>query len=470
MNILHLSAECYPIAKVGGLADVVGALPKYLTLNGHKAQVIMPRYQLPFFLKHKFREVYSGQIDLGDQLYDFYIQSLSESELGFEVHFVHIPGLLDLDSVYTHDDSHRFTAFQRAALQWICTWSQLPDILHCHDHHTGLVPFMMSYCHEFERLKSIPSMLSIHNAQYQGWFSHDQGHIIPDFDRKYIGLLDWDGVINPLAAAIKCAWKVNTVSPSYMEELQNNANGLESLLFHEREKCLGILNGIDTQVWNPMTDPLIHKNYKATSVFSGKKANKKYVCNKFNLPVELPLFAFIGRLVYEKGSDLFPAVFESLLSRKQCSILLLGSGDPATEQALRQLQEKDLGTYNHYIGYDEQLSHQIYAGADFLLMPSRVEPCGLNQLYSLAYGTIPIVRATGGLKDTVVDIAAGGFGFVHQQCEVDEIVQTVERAIAYYQQDPKMQKNRQRLMGIDHSWENAATNYLNVYESLKALS
>ena len=466
MNIIHISAECYPVAKVGGLADVVGALPKYQNAQGEHASVIMPFYDLAFTKTNRFKNIGSGSVKLAEEQYKFNVLQLVDMDLGFTLYLIDIPALLFKEYVYSADDSKRFTAFQIAALQWLGTQKQLPDVIHCHDHHTGLVPFMMQYCYDFELFKNTASVLSIHNAQYQGWFSHKHIDWIPAFKAEYTGLLDWDGNINPLACAIKCAWRVNTVSPSYMEELKQHANGLEGLLSHESAKCVGILNGIDTQVWDTVTDSYLVKNYTLATNTSGKKANKKWLCDTYNLDIDQPLFAFIGRLVYEKGSDLFPEAFEQVLHNQNVSILLLGSGDPKTEEELMALREKFKGKYNSYIGYDEKLSHIVYAGADFLLMPSRVEPCGLNQMYSLRYGTIPIVRGIGGLKDTIVDIEDGGFGLMHDDTTVEQIVSSVKRAATLYKDQVKIKKLRKQIMNIDHSWDRSARVYIQLYNSL----
>jgi len=466
MNILHISAECYPIAKVGGLADVVGALPKYQNILGEDASVIMPYYNIAFTKANNFDTVHKGVLVLSTESYSYTVLKLLDSDLGFDLFLVDIPKLLFKDYVYSFDDSDRFLAFSIATLDWVLKAKNKPDIIHCHDHHTALTPFMMSHSYKYDGLKNTPTILTIHNAQYQGWFSHDKIGNIPQFDRSKTGLLDWDGSINPLASGIKCAWRVNTVSPSYMEEMKFSANGLESLLVHESAKCIGILNGIDAKVWNTETDNYLIKNYSDSNILSGKKANKRWLCEKFNLDIDKPLFAFIGRLVREKGSDLFPEVFDIILKKNNVSILLLGSGEKETEQKLKALKKRYKGNYNAFIGYDEKLSHYIYAGADFLLMPSRVEPCGLNQMYALRYGTIPVVRAIGGLKDTVIDISDGGFGFVHNDVNVEDICSVIERATDFYSNKKEFKKIRKSNMKIDHSWDNSAKAYINLYKSL----
>lgn len=466
MTIFHLSAECYPIAKVGGLGDVVGALPKYQNQLGEKSSVIMPFYDNKFTKTHKFETVYSSTLSLGKSL-DFKILTLKTNDLGFEIYFVDVPYLLYKDYVYSDKDTGRFLAFQIAALNWLVQLEEIPTLIHCHDHHTGLIPFMMSQCYAYQALKSVPSVLTIHNAQYQGWFSHDLMHLIPPFDFNHVGLLDWNKMVNPLASGIKCAWKVTTVSQSYMEELKYAANGLEFLLQSESHKCVGILNGIDTSVWNPKTDDYIIKNYSTQSVESGKAANKAWICEQFNLDPELPLFVFIGRLVGEKGADLLPYIFDTALKSKKMSLVMLGSGDTNVENQLDALKQTYIGYYNNFIGYDEKLAHILYAGADFILMPSRVEPCGLNQMYALRYGTVPIVNSVGGLKDTVIDVEDSGFGIRHSGPTVHEVVKAIGRGISFYEQTEYFKKNRNLIMQIDHSWDVSAQSYINLYHSIQ---
>ena len=408
MNVLHISAECYPIAKVGGLADVVGSLPKYQQKIGVNSNVVMPYYDTVFSQNNSFKSIYKNSLLLGETIFNFKILKLENSTLGFDLFCVDVRELLFKDYVYSSDDTERFLAFQIAALDWILQRENTPKVIHCHDHHTGLIPFMLSQSYEYKSLRNIPTVLTIHNAQYQGWFSHEKVDLIPEFDFSNVGLLDWNQTINPLAAGIKCAWKVTTVSPSYMNELKLNANGLESLIQAENSKCVGILNGIDSEVWNPEKDTFIDQNFSTETIQEGKKANKDWLCDAFNLDPNRPLIVFIGRLVGEKGADLFPEAFDLALKNSDISLLVLGSGMSDVEKELELLKVPFKGVYNAFIGYDESLSHKMYAGADFLLMPSRVEPCGLNQMYSLRYGTVPVTSKVGGLKDTVIDINEGG--------------------------------------------------------------
>lgn len=470
MEIIHISAECYPVAKVGGLADVVGALPKYQNKIGHIAKVVMPAYESKFLNENEFEVAFDAWGNYGNHHFSYRILREKTNKLGFDLYLIHIKGLTDRPGVYGYgDDTERFMAFQLAVLDWMAQWEHRPDVVHCHDHHTGLIPFMMTNCLKYDAIKSIPTVLTIHNAQYQGQFGWDKLYYFPAFDLWKGGLLGWEDAINPLASAIKCAWRVTTVSQNYLGEMMNNARGLESLLRQESWKSIGILNGIDNEVWNPETDPMLTKNYQQKTIEAGKKANKEALCQTFQLQPDKPLFTFIGRLVDEKGADLLPDIFYSALQQHgdDLNILVLGSGDSWVEGRLNQLKDFFGNRYNAYIGYNEQVSHQIYAGADFLLMPSRVEPCGLNQLYALRYGTVPIVRRVGGLKDTVVDIGDGGFGICHDQTSVWDVSHAIGRALAFYHDKKAFKTVRKTMMKIDHSWERAALNYVELYQILK---
>ena len=469
MEIFHISAECYPVAKVGGLADVVGALPKYLNKIGHTAKVVVPGYDNKFTQENEFDVVHKGLLKLGWFQFSYTILREKTNKLGFDLYLIAIPELFDRPNVYSYeDDTERFTAFQIAFLNWLTETNQQPDVIHCHDHHTGLIPFMVQFCYNYTHFKKTPTVLTIHNGQYQGWFGFDKIHYIPDFDRGRAGFLEWGGIINPLASGIKCAWKVTTVSPSYLDEISDNANGLENLLRFERPKSIGILNGIDTDVWNTQTDEMLQTNYTLKNFKKGKAANKAFLCEQFNLDPKLPLFTFIGRLVGEKGADLLPQICSVALNEfyQKLNILILGSGDTNVERGLQNLQNFYHGNYNTYIGYNEKLAHIIYAGADFLLMPSRVEPCGLNQMYALRYGTIPIVRRTGGLKDTVYDFGDGGFGICHDKTSVFDVTHSIYRGIQLYADTNTFDAIRKTTMQIDHSWDKVAEEYSAVYQSL----
>lgn len=469
MNILHLSAECYPVAKAGGLGDVVGALPKYQAELGLNAMVAMPFYDRKFTQTHDFECVYQSSSKLGYRSFDFQVLKEKNNTLGFELYLIKIPDLLDRPEIYSYpDESEQFVAFQLAVLDWVVGANKPIEVFHCHDHHTGLVPFLLKYSDKYKGLAATPSVFTIHNGQYQGWMGWEKFHYLPEVDPVHGGMLEWNNCINPLAAAIKCCWKYTTVSPSYLEELTYNANGLEFLFELEPQKGLGILNGIDVDVWNPKTDPMLTHNYQRTTVKDGKELNKREICKRFNLNPSKPLFTFIGRLVVEKGADKLVELIKEVFLRHQCELnfLILGSGEKNIEADLQEIQ-RYLKNYNCYIGYDETLSHQIYGSADFILMPSRVEPCGLNQLYSLRYGTIPIVRSTGGLKDTVVDInTSNGYGIRFDNLDTMEMVHAIDRALQLYQETKNLNQIRKKMMDLDFSWNKSAKDYYELYKSL----
>ena len=471
MEIIHISAECYPVAKAGGLGDVVGALPRFQKELGHVTKVIMPMYRTSFLYKHDWEVVHKGGANLGHSWFDFTVIKEKSGVLGFDLYLLDRNGLLDREKVYGYDDdTERFCAFQIATVSWINTWDILPDVVHVHDHHTALIPFMMQHCYGFVRLKAIPTVLTIHNAQYQGSFGWDKTIYIPQWDSWKRGILEWNGSINPLAAGIKSAWQVTTVSNTYLHEMRFMSNGLEPLFEYEKGKSIGILNGIDYTVWDPSNDKYLSSHFDLDTIEEGKKANKKILCETFGLDQEKPLFVFIGRLVGEKAADLLPQVIMdsfNFIGRKM-NFLILGSGENEVEERLTQLKEISQQDFNVYIGYNETLSHQMYAGADFLLMPSRVEPCGLNQMYSMRYGTIPLVRRTGGLIDTVVDMGEeNGYGITFNDANVGDITQAVYRAVELYYENKTFHSLRRKIMELDFSWDHSAQQYIDLYKNFQ---
>lgn len=470
MEILHVAAECYPVAKAGGLGDVVGALPRFQAELGHNAKVVMPMYRTEYLYSHHWEVVHKGGANLGHRWFDYTVIKETTSAQGFDLYLLDIHGLLDREKIYGYeDDVERFCAFQIAVVSWINAWDKLPEVVHVHDHHTALIPFMMKHCLGFKRLEGLPSVLTIHNAQYQGAFSWDKTMYIPHWDSWKRGLLEWNGSINPLAAGIRCAWKVTTVSATYLNEMKFNSNGLESLFEYEKGKCSGIINGIDYKVWDSSHDKYITNHYTDSDLEVGKEKNKALLCERFNLEPTKPLFVFIGRLVGEKAADLLPQVINDsfrYLGRKM-NFLILGSGETDVENRLLNLKSISMKDYDVYIGYNESLSHLMYAGADFLLMPSRVEPCGLNQMYAMRYGTIPLVRKTGGLVDTVIDFAEqSGYGITFNDASVGDISHAIYRAIDLYSQNEVFRSLQKKTMKLDFSWNHSAQQYVDLYHNM----
>ncbi len=475
MKVLHVAAECYPAAKAGGLGDVVGALPKYLNRIGMQAGVIIPKYGTKWLWEHQFKTIFTGTVRLNRSYIRYSIEQEVDDILGFTLFAVHVPGMFDRPGVYADpttgygysDELERYLVFQQAVLQWLISSAERPNVIHCHDHHTALIPFMTNYCPEYESLAYIPKVLTIHNGVYQGIFSWNNKDLLPYFRTYAAPILDWNGMINSLATGIKCAWRVTTVSYSYMEELSIKSNGLESLIRSEWHKCRGILNGIDKETWNPVTDPRIAYKLKK-DVRSFKSYNKLIISEKFRVNPNFPLIVFIGRLVAEKGADLLPdLIFRCAQSGRKVSFVVLGTGDRNLHQSFLHLQWHLQGMFDCSLEYNETLAHQLYAGADFILMPSRVEPCGLNQMYAMRYGTVPIVRAVGGLIDTVWDHGDWeGRGFRFQQFTLDDALHAIDRAISVFHDQKEFARLQAHDMALDFSWDSAAHNYLNLYKEL----
>lgn len=468
MKIIHLSTECFPVAKVGGLADVVGALPKYLNqIKGVESSVVMPWYDRSFVHEHQFETVFDGWIHQDAQMLQVLVLKERQHVLGFPLYLVKIPGLLDRENPYGYwDESQQFLAFQHGVLHWLSAMQIRPDVLHCHDYHTGLVPFMVEHCYEFRFLKGVRTIGTIHNGEYQGAMEWSMLSYFPWIDNQQVlGLLDWNGKINPLAAMLKCTHAFNAVSKGYLEELFHDFRGLERLVQHEHQKAFGIINGIDTSLWDPATDHYLSFNYTSESVIDGKAFNKSKLCKQYGLNESLPLVGFIGRFALEKGADLLPDIISQIIQQTYggVNVIVLGSGDPAMEFELEQVNQR-FSNFAFDRGYKEELSHHIYASSDFLLMPSRVEPCGLNQMYAMRYGTIPVVRYTGGLKDTVEDISTGGAGINFAYATADAAVGALHRALHIYHQPDLMGALIQANMSFDFSWQASANKYLNLYK------
>lgn len=476
MKITHISAECYPAAKAGGLGDVVGALPKYLNKAGHEATVVLPYYQTDWLKDVDTEFIYEGSFPFEGKSLEFSAHRVEKKVLGFELYLISIPGRFDRPGVYIDpwsghpywDELERFFSFQIAALEWLNNRQQKPDVIHCHDHHTALIPFMMKESFRFDSFKEVPSVLTIHNGEYQGKYPIDVYEKLPAFNLENLGILEWDNQVNCLAAGIKTAWMVTTVSKGYMQELLEFCNGLEHLLQQEKQKTTGIVNGIDIDVWNPKTDPLLEKNYTTSTVEKGKDINKRTLCDLFSVPADRPLFSFIGRLVREKGADMIPdLITECYKQGVEASFIVLGTGDPALHEIFRKLESSHVGYFDSRLEYNEKLAHQIYAGSDFLMMPSRVEPCGLNQFYAMRYGSIPLVRNIGGLADTVIDISEpNGYGIVFNNFILEEYVDSVKRGVDMFNKKELFEKGRKKVMKLDFSWKRSTKEYINLYKSL----
>ena len=474
MRILHISAECFPAAKVGGLGDVVGALPQYLCEKGIPTAVIIPKYQSSWITKRRFTPLYHGLLKRKDDYLPFSIEQVIESDLRFPLLVVKVKDRFEREGVYSdpetgwyEDDTERRIYFQRAVLQWLMELPELPELLHCHDHHSGLIPFLLQHCPQFERLRQLPTVFTIHNGAYHGTFSEEQEHWLPPFADTARPILKWGKGINPLVAGIRSCQRLTTVSPSYLKELQEDQYGLGKLLRSISSKSKGILNGIDNDTWNPKKDKHLHLSL-SEDIKAFKAANKKWICEHFDLDPQRPLITFIGRLVGEKGADLLPNLISRYFHKQaQANFVILGTGEAGLEDTFDRMRAFFRKYFGAALEYNEQMAHQLYAGSDFLLMPSRVEPCGLNQLYAFRYGTIPIVRSTGGLQDTVLDVEeTEGRGIRFENFKVNEALIAINRATQLYENKEKFHAIRQRIMKLNFSWEKSAEDYIEIYKEL----
>lgn len=477
IKVLHVSSECYPAAKAGGMGDVVGAVPIYLPKQGVEASVIIPKYGLPWFKSQKYQKVKDGGIHIGGLSLNYTVQKVKNNNLGYPLYVIDMPGLFDRPSIYLdtngegyHDEPVRNIAFQTIVCEWLLE-QNVYDIVHCHDHMTGMIPFFLKYGTRYKPISDIPTMFTIHNGMYHGSFPWDIGMLLPKFDFAHRGILDWDGRLNSLATAIKCADKVNTVSPNYMEEIMQTPDSFRYLYMSEGHKCMGILNGVDTNLWNPKTDKYLDNKMEGDNLTGFKATNKKSLLSTYKLKSRRPLIGFIGRMAHQKGADLLAkAIEENLEVSKSFCAIILGSGDSYVENELSLLAEKYPGYVHTIIAYNESIARSLYAGCDYMIMPSRFEPCGLNQLFSYRYGTIPIASPVGGLVDTVIDIDnKKGTGILLNEVSQSGISEAISRSCELYQKKTKFNSLRKHIIDLDYSWDQSASIYASIYRQLLKL-
>lgn len=472
-KVLHISTECFPAAKAGGMADVVGALPMYQGKYGWKASVITPQYVLPWYEQQSFRKQSSGTVVLEGKSYDYTIKKAAKDTLPYPYYCVDIPGLFDRPSIYLNehgygyeDEAERNVAFQRAVLQWLVEGKSKFEVLHCHDHQVGFIPFLIQKSPQFEALSAVPTVYTIHNGAYNSRYTWNRRDLLPEFDSTNSQYIDWDGQMDAVATAMRFAHHITAVSPTYLEELQRMLPPLQFMSRHEPGKFSGILNGIDASVWDPKTDPLVdHHLSKSWDQF--KKLNKSEILSHLYHLEGIPLISFIGRFAHQKGADLLVPAAERILSRFGfVNFFILGSGDPYIERTVEELRAKFSERVATYIGYNEEMAHKVYAASDFIVMPSRFEPCGLNQMYGMRYGALPIARKTGGLKDTVVDHGDGGAGISFDYDSVEDLSNALSRALYLYRDTKEFRKVRSRAVRQDYSWSTSASSYADIYKQL----
>ncbi len=476
MKILFAASECVPFIKTGGLADVVGALAPVLSQAGHDVRVILPLYTaIPEQYLSQLKHAVDFEITLGWRKQYVGIEELQRD--GVTYYFVDNKFYFGRSYIYGMggDEYERFGFFDRAVLNALPLLDFQPDVIHCNDWQTGMIPALhkIQYQHLpfFARIKTL---MTIHNLQYQGIFA-----IKPVQDVMELGdglftsdKLECFGCANFLKAGLVYADEITTVSPSYADEIQTAYYGerLDGLLRARRAQLTGVLNGLDVNVWNPETDPHIRTNYSAADL-EGKKACKTALQQEMGLEQrsDVPIIAMVTRLSSQKGLDLVDRVLSEMME-DDIQMVVLGMGEARYFDLFSWAEQRYPGRFGVRFQMDEGLSHRIYAGADMFLMPSRFEPCGLSQMISLRYGTVPIVRETGGLRDTVLsynESNGAGNGFTFFNYNAHDMMYTVRRAIHYYHNAPSVWSTlMQRGMTGDYSWSHSAQMYQSLYADL----
>lgn len=491
MNIVYLTTEAVPFAKTGGLADVCGALPSRVAALGHRAAIIMPAFRS---VHHCDLKVVPTDISFAVSMSPRKLVGcrLLKSQLpdgDVPVWFIDQPQYFDRESLYGTstgdypDNAERFAFFCRAAIQAIHRIGSSPDVIHCNDWQCGLVPALIQAdTSAGASLKNAATVMTIHNLAYQGQFL-SQAFEWTGLDWKHFHheSFEFYGHLNFLKTGIVSADMITTVSPRYSQEIRTSQHGcgLDGVLQSVADRVVGITNGIDETIWNPATDPLLSANYDTSSWREGKRLNKQSLQEQFQLEQsdEVPLIGLVGRLAQQKGWDLvLPVLRRHLSENRPTQWIVLGSGEARFEQELRQLAQDYPSRFALHIGFSDALAHRIEAGADIFLMPSHYEPCGLNQLYSLRYGTVPIVTPTGGLADTVVDchdasLADGtATGFYVTTSHPAALDDAIGRALNLrYHQPVKWSQLVETGMAQDWSWRRSAGQYESLYARSVAL-
>lgn len=479
LNILIAASEVVPFAKSGGLADVAGALPKALRALGHDVRVVMPRYYIVDREKYGLKPL-GGPLgvpmgSMGEAWAALYEGVLPGTDvpvyfIDYEHYFGRM-GLYDENGFSYSDNDNRFIFFSKAVMQLCKMLHFRPDILHANDWHTAAIPLLLNTRYSQDDIfRGTASVLTIHNLQHQGHFYKGVVDVMEVPWEEYNPLsLESYGGVNLLKGGIAHADMLTTVSPTYAKEIQTAEFGwgLESHIQGHSHKLLGIINGIDYDEWRPANDPFIAKPYNADDL-KGKEACKKALQKHFNLPQrkEVPLIGFVGRLAEQKGIELLAQIMGGLL-HMDIQIVLLGTGEKWAEHFFSDVASKYPDRFASHIGYSNALAHRIEAGSDFFLMPSLFEPCGLNQIYSLSYGTLPIVRATGGLDDTIENYdphSGAGTGFKFDWATGDALYGTIKWAVdTWYGNPEQIVTMKKRAMRQHFGWEDSAKDYEKLY-------
>jgi starch synthase len=477
LHVVHVSSEMTPHAKTGGLADVVAALPKAQVQQGHRVSVFLPRYASIPFPPGEFMGSVHVPVDSVNRSAGFYRRRQAD---GVDLVFVEHPDFFERRQLYGEggadypDNRLRFAFLARAAIEYCRSRGERPSLFHAHDWQTGLVPvYLKAFYWDDPTLHRMASVFTIHNASYQGVFGHDTVSVLGlPWNLGTGAALEYHGAISYLKGGVLFSEMLTAVSPQYALEIQGELGySMDGVIRSRAADLVGILNGVDYDEWDPRVDSHIASHYSAADL-SGKAACKADLLRSVGLPEfpDLPLVGITSRLVHQKGFDIVARAWWDL-ERRPLRLVALGSGEPDVEEGLRALQRRAPDRFVAHIGYDTTLAHKIQAGADMFLMPSRFEPCGLTQLYALRYGTVPVVRATGGLVDTVEPwdpATRRGTGFRFETADGTGMMWALDQALAAYQDDEAWTTLRRNGMAREFSWERAAQGYEDVYRRARA--
>lgn len=478
MNVLFATSECVPFVKTGGLADVLGALPKELNKEGCEARVILPKYgKIPQKYKDEMRYIDNIYIKMGWRNQYCGVFELDIDNVKY--YFVDNEFYFGSDTIYGDIavDIERFAFFDKAVLALLQVVGFWPDVIHCNDWQTGMIPVMLrAHYKNDDRYNHIKTVMTIHNLKFQGVYSKDVIRDVCELEDDYFtpDKIEFFNDASFLKGGLVYADFITTVSPTYAREIMTDYFGenLNGILNAKSHRVRGIINGINYDEWNPNTDPFIESNYNIRNNVSQKRLNKLALQKEANLDENENIFliGIVTRLTGQKGIDLIECVMDEIMGNSDVQLVVLGTGEEHFENMLRHYEWKYKGRLSSLIKFDNALSHRIYASCDAFLMPSLFEPCGLSQMISMRYGTLPIVRETGGLRDSVEpynEFENTGTGFSFANYNAHEMLGIINYAKRTWYNDKKMwQAMVKRAMKADFSWKNSAKEYIEVYKSL----
>ncbi|WP_339241563.1 glycogen synthase GlgA [Paenibacillus sp. FSL F4-0243] len=472
MKVLFAAAEAHPFIKTGGLADVIGALPKALKGAGVDVRVILPKYRgIPEKFTSKMEHLTEVYVPIGWRNQYCGIEHMVYD--GIPVYFIDNEYYFGRDGIYGYmDDGERFAFYNRAVLECLPAIDFQTDVLHCHDWHAAVIPMLLQGHYRHNPFYSeMRSVFTIHNLLYQGVFPYEVLGELLGLDSSYFGGVEYYGNVNFLKGGIVYSDRVTTVSPTYSEEIRTPyyGYGLDGLLNARADVLSGIVNGIDTKSYNPATDTSLVTRYRSN--LAKKTENKLALQEELGLPVDanIPMVAMVTRLVDSKGLDLLTRVLDELLYKDDIQFVLLGTGDESYERWFKEAAWRYPTKLSSQILFNDALSRKIYAASDIFLMPSKFEPCGISQLLALRYGSIPVVRETGGLNDTVQaynEESGEGNGFTFSNYNAHDMMFTLRRAISLYKQPEHWKKITKNAFAGDYSWNVSAQQYIDIYNEI----